>query len=355
MKLPKAVRLPSGSYRVQIMVDGQRISLTGPDPKKLQAQAAQIKAGMVERARHPERMTLREAAEQYIADRDGVLSPSTITSYRKIARTHFQDLADRPVERITAADFQREVNRLAKIRSPKTTIEAYSFFRSSMRSVVPNFDPQSALPQKRKPDPHIPDEREIEAILAVSRGTAIELPVMLAVWLGLRASEIVGLTWDSLEQGGTVLHVKEAVVNTDNGLQRKSTKTTSGDRRLRVPPAIRELIERQPRTDERIVHLSGQAIYKRFTRLLEKNGLPHCRFHDLRHANASVMLMLGVPDKYAMSRMGHSSTNMLKMVYQHLMDGKETDVADAVDAFFESLSNDNLHTELHTESESPDK
>lgn len=46
------------------------------------------------------------------------------------------------------------------------------------------------------------------------------------------------------------------------------------------------------------------------------------------------MLLLNVPDKYAMERMGHSPTNMLKNVYQHTMDEKVEEVANNVDAFF---------------------
>ena len=49
--------------------------------------------------------------------------------------------------------------------------------------------------------------------------------------------------------------------------------------------------------------------------------------------NASVMLRLNVPDKYAMERMGHSTNNMLKNVYQHTMNDKAVAVADAVDGF----------------------
>ena len=44
--------------------------------------------------------------------------------------------------------------------------------------------------------------------------------------------------------------------------------------------------------------------------------------------NASVMLRLNVPDKYAMERMGHSTNNMLKNVYQHTMNDKAVAVAD---------------------------
>ncbi len=68
------------------------------------------------------------------------------------------------------------------------------------------------------------------------------------------------------------------------------------------------------------------------------------RLHELRHVQASVMLALGVPDKYAMERMGHASTNMLKTVYQHTMKTKSEEVADTIDRFF----SEKLHTNLHT-------
>lgn len=174
-------------------------------------------------------------------------------------------------------------------------------------------------------------------------GTEMELPVLLAVWLGLRVSEIRGLTWDCIS--GNTMHIKRAIVEGENGPEVKGTKTYSGDRKLRVPQYLLELIDKQPRTDSYIIHMSGQAIYKRFVRLCEKAGLPHYRFHDLRNANASVMLALGVPDKYAMERMGHATSNMLKTVYQHTMTSKQEEVANAVDDYFSQK----LHTALHTE------
>lgn len=111
----------------------------------------------------------------------------------------------------------------------------------------------------------------------------MELPILLAIWLGLRASEIRGITWDSIE--GEYLHIKQAIVEGEHGPAVKGTKTYSGNRRVRVPLYIMSLIEAQPKTDEYITHMSGQAIYKGFCRLCEKSGLPHYRFHDLRHPN----------------------------------------------------------------------
>ena len=57
------------------------------------------------------------------------------------------------------------------------------------------------------------------------------------------------------------------------------------------------------------------------------------------------MLALGVPDKYAMERMGHATNNMLKTVYQHTMRDKQDQVSDVVDDYFFKK----LHTDLHTD------
>lgn len=83
--------------------------------------------------------------------------------------------------------------------------------------------------------------------------------------------------------------------------------------------------------------MSGKAIYSGFSRICEKEGLPHFRFHDLRHMNASVMLANGVPDKYSMKRMGHATNNMLKTVYQHTIKEKELAYDEMIDGYFEKL------------------
>lgn len=160
--------------------------------------------------------------------------------------------------------------------------------------------------------------------------------------MGLRTSEIMGLTWDCIN--GDILHVKQAVVYGEDGLVMKTTKTYSGNRKIRIPEHIMTLLEKQPRNNEYVVNYPRNAMYKQLSRMCEAYGLPHYRFHDLRHVQASVMLALGVPDKYAMERMGHASTNMLKTVYQHTMRSKSEEVADKVDSFFF----EKLHTGLHT-------
>ena len=340
-KLPTPQKLPSGVYRCQVMVDGKRVSVVDEDPAVAQAKAVALRAGLIEEKKTGNSMTVGQAIDRYIESKDAVLSPSTVAGYKRVRQNALQDLMSVKVADLTQEAVQKAVNKMARVKSPKSVRNAHGLLSAALEEYRPDMILRTTLPQKQKYDVAVPTDDDIERIIAAAKGTEMELPVLLAIWLGLRASEIRGLTWDCVS--GSVLHIRQAIVEGENGPELKGTKTYSGNRKIRLPNYLADLISEQPRTDDYIVHLSGQAMYKRFSRLCEKSGLPHYRFHDMRHANASIMLALGVPDKYAMERMGHATNNMLKTVYQHTMKSKQDEVADVVDNYFE----EKLHTDLH--------
>lgn len=341
MKLPKAVKLPSGSWNVKVMVNGQRISITAPTKREAENEAAAVKAG-AKQAVKKTALTVGEAIDRYISSKDAVLSPATIRGYKKIRRNDLQDIMSVQVSALTQETVQRAVNRMAKESSPKSVRNAHGLLSAALAVARPDMVLRTTLPQKRPYEIQIPDMEQIKALLEATQGTEMELPLLLGVWMGLRESEIRGLTWDCIE--GDFLHVKQAIVDGDDGPVVKGTKTFSGDRRLRIPAHVRDVLNRQGRGGEYIVTLSGQAMYKRLSRLCEKLGLPHYRFHDLRHTAASVAMSIGVPNTYNQKRMGHKTDNMLKTVYLHTMQSKEDEYADAIDRTFEEL----LPTKLPT-------
>lgn len=339
---PRPVELPSGKWRCQVMVGGKRIDVIEDDPAVAHAKALAVKAGLLEERKPVAELTVGEAIDRYIENKDAVLSPSTVAGYRRVRANALQDIMDVRLADLTQERVQRSVNTMAKSKSPKSVRNAHGLLSAALAEYRPEMTLRTTLPQKKKYEVAVPSDEDIEKIIQTVSGTDMELPVLLAIWLGLRVSEIRGLTWGCIS--GNEIHIKQAIVEGESGPQVKGTKTYSGDRRLRLPAYLLNLIMTQPRIDDYIIHMSGQAIYKRFSRLCEKAGLPHFRFHDLRHANASVMLALGIPDKYAMERMGHATNNMLKTVYQHTMRSKQEQVADVVDDYFASK----LHTDLHT-------
>lgn len=338
-KLPKAQKLPSGKYRCQVMVDGQRISVTSDDEKTAQAKAIALQAGIERQQDKPASMTVGQAIDRYIESKDSVLSPSTIAGYKRCRNNSLQDLMNVRLCNLTKEKVQRSVNAMAREKSPKTVKNAHGLLTAALAEFYPDLTLRTTLPQKQRTDIIIPSETDIQAIAACVKGKSCELSVMLAMWMGLRMSEIRGLTWDCIE--GDVLHIKQAKV--DEGL--KGTKTYNSNRRLSIPPYIMELLNNQPHNSEFIIPDSRRAIASRFDYYTGKAGIKHYRFHDLRHVNASVMLALNIPDKYAMERMGHATNNMLKTVYQHTMPEEQKRVSAAVDTYFCDI----LHTNLHTE------
>lgn len=331
---PRPVELPSGKWRCQVTVDGKRHSIMDADPEVAHIKAMAIKAKMVEAAAQPKSIALGDAIDRYIESKDTVLSPATVAGYKRIRQNGLQGLMDIKLPDLTQEKIQREVNRMAKAKSPKSVRNAHGLLSATLAEYKPDMVLRTTLPQKVRYDAQIPSDEDIQHIMRMAKGTVMELPVLLALWLGLRVSEILGLTWDSV--GKDFIHIKQAIVDGEDSTPTvKGTKSYSGNRKIKIPEYLKSLIMAQPKTSDFIITLSRRSIGGRFSVLCKQAGVPHYRFHDLRHANASIMLALGIPDKYAMERMGHATNNMLKTVYQHTMSAKQEEIANSINAYFE--------------------
>ena len=175
----------------------------------------------------------------------------------------------------------------------------------------------------------------MEDVLKAVIGSDVELPCLMAIWLGLRMSEIRGVRKSDIIDG--VLTVNEVIVKVERqDVVKSQTKTYDSRRQIRLPQFLLRKIEALPEDQDHVVELSDTVIYKHFVKLIAAANLPHMTFHDLRHLNASVMLALGVPDKYAMERGGWSSPNIMKSVYQHTFSAERQAIDEKIDNYFES-------------------
>lgn len=338
MKLPKPKKLPSGQWFIQVMVDGKRKGKAFPTKEEAIYWASGLKTKSIMDAKSPRKLSVSEAVDRYIESKSAVLSPSTVAGYKKIKENLMGDIEKTMLLDITQDDIQRWVNRMVKEgKSPKTIANAHGLLSAVLDKYHPDFRLKTTLPKKVKPDIQIPTEAEAKAIMKAAAGTRYELPISLAIWMGLRQSEILGLRWDDVD--GDTLHIRRAIVMGEDGPVEKGTKTFSGSRDIHIPTHIKSLLDAASHNGDHIVNLSGKAIYSGFSRICEKAGVPHFRFHDLRHANASLMLAVGVPDKYAMRRMGHATNNMLKTTYQHTIKEKEIEYNTKLENYLDELFN----------------
>ena len=331
MKISDPKKLPSGNWNVRVMVDGRRISITKPTRKACLEEAAALKVGLKKAAVDPEDKTLAQAYDDHIRDITGDISPSTLAGYLRLRRNTFQPLMPYKLKRITPAAVKAEMDAMRTAgKSPKYISNAYGLLHSVMSQN--GIDLKVEQPKKRKPNLRLLADDEIEAIVRTATGTEMELPILLSLWMGLRLSEIRGIKAGDIRRGK--LHICRAVVDGPDGRPvEKDPKTYAGNRLIALPDYIAGLIPAVA-PDEYIIKLSGQAIYKRFSRLLDKAGVEHCRFHDLRAANAAVMIALNVDSKYAQQRNGWSSDYMYKQVYGYTMPDRMSAVNDAINGYF---------------------
>lgn len=333
MKVPEPRKLPSGSWFVRVMIKGKSINITKPTKKECISEAIALKAGVKKPSIAPDEITLKEAYKRHIEKNEAVWSPSTTAGYVRLSKNTFQELMEYQLKHIDGDMIQREINYMKRQKySPKYISNAVGFLKSILKIYAADIDLDLTLPQKRKPDLRMLNDDEIKKVLQTAQGDPVEIPVLMALWMGMRMSEIRGLKYKDIRNGR--IHICRAIVDDKNGVpQEKGTKTYSGDRWVDLPDYIAGLIPPGD-PDEYVVKLSGQAIYKRFSRLLEKAEVEHCRFHDLRRANAAAMIRLGIDSKYAQQRNGWSTDYMYKQVYAYTMPDRMDEVNDAVNNYF---------------------
>lgn len=332
---PKPQELPSGMWRCEKMVNGIRISEVGTDPEVVHAKVNAIATGLIEKAKGSENKTFEQAYTEYIEKNENIFSPSTILGYERIKKNHLRDICPIQMSALSQSIIQSKVNKLAKTKSPKTVSNVYGLITAVYYDFFPDRKLSVNLPQEDKQEIEIPNEEEIRAITDACAGTKYELPILLAMHLGLRASEICGLKWDCYD--GERITIGRAIVAGMGGLKEKKPKSTDGSRKLFVPPRIKELLDSLPRVNEYIVQVTGQAMYKGFSRICKNNGIRHFRFHDLRHVFASVSLSLNIPTEYIRRDMGHKSDRMIKAVYGHMMEERRREHADLRAEYYENL------------------
>lgn len=346
---PKPVELPSGSFRCRLRVGTEYISATAKDPEIARAKVLAQKAGLLEAMEAEERekkgnITLTKAIDKYIADRDNLLSPTTVIGYRTIQRNRFPELMKTSVRNIDATALQRAINEESTKVGYKTIKNALGLVVAVISEYKDINRRRIKMPQRKTKEHKYLDEAGMIDLFEAIRGIPTEIPILLAVWLGMRRSEILGLCWDCVDFNNKKINVYRTYVATekDGYILRDETKTEASRRTLDCPNYILAKLDAyQPDKSKRtgrVFLISPNMIYKQLKQVCDQNGIEFVGVHGLRHTNASVMLSLGIIDKVAMARGGWSTDVTMKQVYQHLFQSDKQSSGEKVDNFFESIA-----------------
>ena len=326
----KAQKLPSGSWRVRIMIDGKSMSFTADTEDEAIYQAMAYKTGR-ERKQKPKEKTVKQCVQEYIESKENILSPSSIRGYYIILRNSLNFIDNIKIKELNEKHLQQWVNLNSEKYEPKSIKSQFGLVTAALRQEKVMLDFKSILL------PRIEAKEPVE-------GTSVELAVTIAVELGLRQSEIAGLKWSDYNGHELYIHAAKVPDKNSKYIFKDTLKSKASKRKLEVKGILKERLDRAERKNEFISPMLPSSVLRKFQQLCEKNGLPCYTMHAERHANASEMLVMGIPDKYAMKRLGQSSPNMIKNVYQHLFEDKEKEYSQALSDRFKNLMKNNNDT-----------
>ncbi len=344
MKVPKARKLPSGSWFVQLRINGESISITRPTEKQAVAEAMNIKAGLKKAEKKTEKkeiVTLRKAVDNYIAIRESVLSPSTIRGYRIVQKHRFQAIMERDVNSLTQTCLQSACNAEARNCSAKTLKNGWGLIGAVIEEQTgQRFNIR--LPQIIAHETAFLDAEQIKIFVRGMEGRPSEIPALLAL-CSLRSSEIKALTWDNIDLDRKIIKVRgSAVYDEHNTLIHKESnknKTSRRDVPIVIPRLLLALQEARQDSGY-VIKISPQTIRREIIKVCEENNLTVVSIHGLRHSFASLAYSLRIPEKVAMEIGGWANDQTMRRIYTHVSSADTKKYEDIISAFYSQFANE---------------
>lgn len=318
-------------------------SFTAPTARQAQADALAWQTESKDK-RNPTNATLYDAVNSYIDINRNVFSPATIRGYMTILRNHLGDIGNLKVSAITTNILQEKVNSLSKTKSPKTVKNVFYLIIPAIHHVDKHktFDDINLPGEGRlKPKPFVKkalQHSEAKEIFNKLNGNSIEVPVLLAAWLGLRRSEVLALTWDDVDFDNKILYINKAYVPDEyNKFVIKGVKAGES-REVSIPVYILDKLKGMEQGKGRIFSdIPPSRLSEGFPKLCESIlGKPY-NFHDLRKTMATYGLALGIDQAIIMSIGGWKSPQTLRKFYQVILDEDRNQAQDKINDVFNSM------------------
>ncbi len=209
-------------------------------------------------------------------------------------------------------------------------------------------------------DPPRPEHKEmvtlapeqVNKLLDAVRDTPYYNLFYIAIYTGLRRSELLALRWSHIDLDLATLSVVETLHQLHNReFVFGQPKSKKGRRLVALPPSLAILLmeHKQKQELDRMMlgklllpndlvfsnpdgsPLQPDGITKAFTRIVRSIGLHGVRFHDLRHTHATLMLWQGIHPKIVSERLGHSSIAITLDTYSHVLPGLQEAAAQRFD------------------------
>ena len=314
----------------------------------------------------PSKMTVGQWLDIWQKDYLGGVKPATVSSYEYCIRLHIKPaLGAARLDRIHPHTIQGFINALEL--APQTVRHIWMVLHTALEKAVDleyipkNPADKCVLPKMDRVEIKPLDDGKAAALLTAANGTDLEHLVAVALFTGMRLSELLGLTWDAVDLTTGAISVSKQLSrleHRDGGLF-VSPKSGKG-RTITAAPVVLRALQAQKRrqaemqlkagpiwdnphglvfTNEAGAPLEQRAVDYQFKRIVAAAGLEGVRFHDTRHTYAVNAIRAGDDIKTVQGNLGHATAAFTLDRYAHFTETMQKDSADRMEGFVKAVLN----------------
>ena len=206
------------------------------------------------------------------------------------------------------------------------------------------------LPQNVRYESTFYNAKQLQDLFKAFQGDELLPLVKITALYGLRRSELLGLQWDSIDFERKTMTIRHTVSKVTEVVAKDKTKNASSRRSFPLTAEAEAIFRRAKELEQQNRAAFGREyqensyIFKwpdghpnspdyispHFAKVLKNHGLPHIRFHELRHSCASMLLDMGFTLKDVQEWLGHSDIKMTANIYAHLDTARKNTIADSL-------------------------
>jgi len=310
----------------------------------------------------PSDMALKDYLLMWIDKRRNKLSPSTVSGYLIMINKHivpalgylklkdlkpyaFDDYYDSKLETLsgtTVLHHHRMLN--------KAMVDAIKKYRLITVNPLDYVESPKAVKYKST----VLNKDEIQVLFKALESHTLEIPIKVILFLGLRRGELLGLKWSDIDYYNKTITIQRNLIrggDTGTKVILTTPKTEESNRTIVLSDNIinmfnkYKLYQSELKLKQGKIYKDNDFIFcnedgsninpasfsKRFGEFIKNNNLKHIRLHDLRHTNATMMLLSKVPAKVVSERLGHSNISITLDLYSHVLDEMKQEATNKID------------------------
>ena len=341
MKVPEPRKLESGTWFIQLRLNGVSVPVSASTEKECRHAAGLIKSEYMAGKRQIQKAktepTLRQAIDNYISARSNTLSSSTIRGYEIIRDNRFKSVMDKKLSDIK--DWQKICNAEAKNMSAKSLKNSWYLVASVLKeqdAEVPNIK----MPQVVSKEHAYLEPEQIPIFISAVKGEKCEIAALLAL-SSLRCSELCALDWENVDLEKQSILVSGAMVQGQNNqfVTKQTNKSKSARRYVPIMmPALASALSAVEDKTGNVVTQRPNTIFRQINKVCANNNLPLVGVHGLRHSFASLAYHLDMPEKVAMQIGGWSDRETMSKIYTHLSQKDVSKYGDEMKQFYQNAN-----------------